>query len=183
MGVDVTKANNQAAQLQDYATQLKGAKNNLQLYKNELSVNWTGTETAYVYAAIDKAIQQINTAITELENLQADVKTVASTIRQEEIAAQKAAEEAARKAAEEAARKAAEAEAARKAAEEAERQKVAQVAATKQTTSSSNNKNSSSSKNSSSNSSKKSSSSSSSSKKSSSSSGNNLWDAFTSLFK
>lgn len=156
MGVDVTKANTQAAQLLEYANQLRNAKRSLESYKAELSLNWIGTETQYVLTAISNQITKINTVINELESLQGDIKTVATQIRNEEIAAEEAArkarEEAERKAREEAERKAAEEEAKRQAEEaakaEAER-KAAEEAAAKKTSSgksTSSNKNTSSSK-------------------------------------
>ena len=53
VGVDLDKANVQAARLRSYAEQLKDAKKKLQSYKNELNVNWTSTETQYIYAGVD----------------------------------------------------------------------------------------------------------------------------------
>ena len=203
MGVDVTKANTQAAQLQEYANQLRNAKKSLESYQTELSLNWVGTETQYIFTAISNQINKINSVVAELESLQGDVKSVATQIRNEEIAAEEAAkkarEEAERKAREEEARRqaeaaakaeaerqaaakaeaerqaAAKAEAERKAAAKAEAERKAAEEAKKKTQSTTSG-NSNSKKNSSSSSSKKSSSSSSAKKPS-------VLDKFVSMFK
>lgn len=193
MGVDVTKANTQAAQLQEYANQLRNAKKSLESYQTELSLNWVGTETQYIFTAISNQINKINSVVAELESLQGDVKSVATQICNEEIAAEEAAkkarEEAERKAREEEARRqaeaAAKAEAERQATAkaEAERQAAAKAEAerkaaeeAKKKTQSTTSGNSNSKKNSSSSSSKKSSSSSSAKKPS-------VLDKFVSMFK
>lgn len=192
MGVDVNKANTQAAQLQEYANQLRNAKKSLESYQTELSLNWVGTETQYIFTAISNQIKKINSVITELERLQVDVKSVATQIRNEEIAAEEAArkarEEAERKAREEEARRqaeaqakaeaerqaAAKAEADRKAAEEEAKRKAAEEAKKKNQNTTTSNSNSQ--KNSNSSSSNKSSSSVSTKKPS-------LLDKFVSFFK
>lgn len=130
MGVDLNQANLQAAYLSNYAEELKNARKKMRSYKEELSVNWVGRETQYVYAGVDKVIFELDVIINELNSLQTDIKNSAVQIRQEEIAREeaerKAREEAERKAREEAARKAAQEQAAkeeaeRKAREDAER--------------------------------------------------------------
>lgn len=136
MGVDVNLANTQASQLQQYAESLKVAKQNMLSYKTEISVNWVGTETTYIHSGIDKAILQLDSAITQLETITGDIVTTASQIRQEEIAREEA-ERQARLAAAAAAAEAARIAAAQAAAQSAA-QAVAKSSATQQTVSKTN---------------------------------------------
>lgn len=122
MGVDVNRANGQAAQLKQYAEQLRAAKKNLQKYKTEITLNWVGKETAYIHTGIDQSIAQIDAVISQLETIQGDIVNTATQIRQEEIAREEAERQARLVAA------AAAAEAARVAAAQAAAQAAAMAA-------------------------------------------------------
>ena len=126
MSINVSAANNQAAQLNDNISKLRDAKRQMQAYRSSVSNNWQGKEVTYILTAIDRVIGDIDSAIRNLDSLSDDIKSVATQIKREEDAAAAAARAAAERAAAEraaAARaEAARAEAAR--ANQAKQQKI-----------------------------------------------------------
>lgn len=91
MAINISTANNQAAQLRGYADRLQQAKNQLNSYKSSLSANWQGSEVPYILQGIDKAIVQIDAVMRDLRNVANDVSSVASAIKREDDAAAAAA--------------------------------------------------------------------------------------------
>lgn len=99
MAINVSAANNQATQLIDNISKLRDAKKKMQAYRASVSNNWQGKEVTYILTAIDRVIEDINSAIRNLESLSTDIKSVASQIKREEDAAAAAARAAAERAA------------------------------------------------------------------------------------
>ena len=91
MAINVSAANNQAAQLADNITKLRDAKRQMQAYRSSVSNNWQGREVTYILTAIDRVIGDIDSAIRNLESLSSDIKSVAAQIKREEDAAAAAA--------------------------------------------------------------------------------------------
>lgn len=106
MAINVTAANQQANNLYGNIDQLRAARQNLAAYKEVLTANWQGEEVGYYVTAIDQVIGEINTAISNIESLTNDIKTVAAQIQKEEQAAAAAAARAAAAAAAKAAQQA-----------------------------------------------------------------------------
>lgn len=99
MAINVSAANNQAAQLNDNISKLRDAKRQMQAYRASVSNNWQGKEVTYILIAIDRVIGDIDSAIRNLDSLSDDIKSVASQIKREEDAAAAAARAAAERAA------------------------------------------------------------------------------------
>lgn len=119
MGVNISQANSQAAQLRTYATRLNQVKSYLISYKSSLDSNWRGDEIKSIDSAIDAINRRIQNLQALLNSTATNIVDSANQIRREEIAAEEArrrAEEA-RKRAEEAARQRQAQEAQRRAAE------------------------------------------------------------------
>lgn len=91
MAINISVANNQAAQLHEYTVTLQRTKQQLSYYKSILTANWQGSEVGYFVQSIDKAIAQINAVINELNATANDIKNAAETIKREEEAAAAAA--------------------------------------------------------------------------------------------
>lgn len=91
MAINVSVANNQAAQLRGYADRLQQAKNQLNSYKSSLTANWQGSEVLYISRGIDKAVAQIDAAMRNLRNIANDVNNTAAAIKREDDAAAAAA--------------------------------------------------------------------------------------------
>lgn len=91
MAINVTAANNQAAQLNNNISKLRDAKRQMQAYRSSVSNNWQGREVTYILTAIDRVIGEIDSAIRNLDSLSGDIKTVAAQIKREEDAAAAAA--------------------------------------------------------------------------------------------
>lgn len=87
MAINISVANNQAAQLHEYTVTLQRTKQQLSYYKSILTANWQGSEVGYFVQSIDKAIAQINAVINELNATANDIKNAADAIRREEEAA------------------------------------------------------------------------------------------------
>lgn len=128
MGVNISQANSQAAQLRTYATRLNQVKSYLISYKSSLDSNWRGDEIKSIDSAIDAINRRIQNLQALLNSTATNIVDSANQIRREEIAAEEArkrAEEAARqRQAQEAQRRAAEI-AAQKALDEAEKERKA----------------------------------------------------------
>lgn len=105
MAFEVGPSHAQANTLSGVARNLELAKKRLYEYKDTIGVNWKSKEVQYISLSIDQTIEEINSAIRQLDGLAGDIKSVANDLRREDLEA----EEAARRAAEEAARRAAEA--------------------------------------------------------------------------
>lgn len=99
MAINVSAANNQAAQLNDNISRLRDAKRQMQAYRSSVSNNWQGKEVTYILTAIDRVIGDIDSAIRNLDSLSDDIKSVATQIKREEDAAAAAARAAAERAA------------------------------------------------------------------------------------
>lgn len=99
MAINVSTANNQAAQLNDNISKLRDAKRQMQAYRSSVSNNWQGREVTYILTAIDRVIGDIDSTIRNLDSLSDDIKSVASQIKREEDAAAAAARAAAERAA------------------------------------------------------------------------------------
>lgn len=91
MAINVSAANNQAAQLNDNISKLRDAKRQMQAYRSSVSNNWQGKEVTYILTAIDRVIGDIDSAIRNLDSLCGDIKSVAAQIKREEDAAAAAA--------------------------------------------------------------------------------------------
>lgn len=86
MATDVAKATRQANQISSYVWELKTAKSKLNTYKGNLQTNYQSREVQLMTQEIDNINRQIQQAIDELESLRSDIVTVATRIRNEEIA-------------------------------------------------------------------------------------------------
>lgn len=134
MGVNISQANYQAAQLRAYATRLNQVKSYLVSYKSSLDSNWRGDEIKLIDSAIDTINRRIQNLQALLNSTATNIIASANQIRKEEIAAEEArrraeearkrAEEARQRQAQEAQRRAAEL-AAQKAMAEAEKERKA----------------------------------------------------------
>lgn len=91
MAINVTKANQQAAEIADKIGQLRNAKSSLQKYKAELQANWQGKETGLFIEGIDNTIAKIDALLGSLNNLSNNIRAAAREIDQEEKAAAQAA--------------------------------------------------------------------------------------------
>ncbi len=126
MAINVSVANNQAAQLNDNISKLRDAKKQMQAYRSSVSNNWQGKEVTYILTAIDRVIGDIDSTIRNLESLSSDIKSTAAQIKREEDAAAAAARAAAERAAAEraAAQRAANARAEAARANQARQQRI-----------------------------------------------------------
>lgn len=95
MAINVTKANQQAAEIAGKISQLRNAKNNLLKYKSDLLSNWQGQEVGLFTQSIDNEIAKIDALLGTLNNLSTDIRNAAAAIHREEEAAARAAAEAA----------------------------------------------------------------------------------------
>lgn len=91
MAINVTAANNQAAEIACEIGRLRSARNYLEKYKSELQANWQGQEVGLFVQSLDISISKIDALIGSLSNLGTDIRNVASTIQREEKAAAEAA--------------------------------------------------------------------------------------------
>lgn len=129
MGVNISQANYQAAQLRAYATRLNQVKSYLVSYKSSLDSNWRGDEIKLIDSAIDTINRRIQNLQALLNSTATNIIASANQIRKEEIAAEEArrrAEETRRRA-EEAARQRQAQEAQRRAAELAAQKAMAEA--------------------------------------------------------
>ena len=96
MAINVSVANNQAAQLRTQADRLRSAKRDLQSYKEQVVSSWKGPEVGYVLLALEQQIQRIDESVRELDSLANGVSGAAAAIKRREeaeAAAQRAREE------------------------------------------------------------------------------------------
>lgn len=93
MAINVTAANQQAAEIAGKISQLRSARNNLAKYKSELQSNWQGQEVGLFVQSIDTEIAKIDALIGTMSSLSSDIRNAAAAIRREEEAAAKAAAE------------------------------------------------------------------------------------------
>ncbi len=91
MAINVTVANNQAAQINSCIQQLRRSQTQLKAYKSSIQSSWSGKEVSYILTSIDQTLNEINVAINEMEGISRDIKTNASNIKREEDAAAAAA--------------------------------------------------------------------------------------------
>ena len=97
MAINVTAANQQAAEIAAKITQLKTARNALHKYRTELLSNWQSIEVDLFLESIDAEIRKIDILMRSLQDLSNDIRNTAAEIhREEEAAAQAAAAQAAR---------------------------------------------------------------------------------------
>lgn len=85
MGINVGSANNRAAELRNYASQLRAAKTALAQYENTIMCHWQGRETAYYRQAIESVRNKLESASRELESVAGAVTSTANQIRADEI--------------------------------------------------------------------------------------------------
>lgn len=91
MAINVTKANNQAAEIARDVEKLRRARNRLIKYKTDLQQNWQAAEIGLFVESIDAEIRKIDALLSTLSNLSTDIKNAAEAIRREEEAAERAA--------------------------------------------------------------------------------------------
>lgn len=91
MAINVSAANNQAAQLNDDISKLRDAKRQMQAYRSSVSNNWQGKEVTYILTAIDRVIADIDRVIGNTNSLSSDIRSTAAQIKREEDAAAAAA--------------------------------------------------------------------------------------------
>ena len=91
MAINVTRANQQAAEIAGKVAELRIAKNHLLKYKSELQCNWQGREVGLFVQSVDDSIAKINALLGTLTTLSNDIKTTADAIYREEKAAEEAA--------------------------------------------------------------------------------------------
>lgn len=91
MAINVTKANQQAAEIASRVGQLRSARSSLVKYKSELQANWQGQEVGLFVQSADITIAKIDALIGSLNTLSSDIRNAASAIQREEKAAEEAA--------------------------------------------------------------------------------------------
>ena len=93
MAIDVNAANVQARRMSDSISELYSARDKMRNCRSSITSGWKSDEVRYITAAIDQTIAQIEQAIRDIQSLKADVVNTANQIRQEEIAAQRRAQQ------------------------------------------------------------------------------------------
>ncbi len=91
MAINVTAANQQAAEIAGKIGQLRSARNSLAQYRSQLQTNWQGQEVGLFVESVDREIRKIDTLIGSLNGLSNDIRRAAEEIRREEEAAARAA--------------------------------------------------------------------------------------------
>lgn len=108
MAINVSQAYSQAAELNQYAADLKSLRNRLSNQRNILGNYWQSAEMTYINQAISNIDSMLLQVAGILEGLNNRIRSAAQDIYREEEEARLAAEKAAREAAEKAAKEAAE---------------------------------------------------------------------------
>ncbi len=93
MAINVTAANQQAAEIAGKIAQLRSARSSLVKYKTDLWSNWQGQEVGLFAQSIDAEIAKIDALIGSLDGISSDIKIAAAAIQREEEAAARAAAE------------------------------------------------------------------------------------------
>jgi archaellum component FlaC len=93
MGINVWHNKLQARKLDNYISDLRDTKNDLNRFKSNLNYGWQAKEMVYINNAIDDITKEINKLTGELDTISNDIVQVVYEIKQEEDE-----EEAARKA-------------------------------------------------------------------------------------
>lgn len=91
MAINVSVANQQAAEIAAKISDLRDSRTKLHTYRAELDASWQGREVGLFDQAIDQAIRKIDILIGEMTAISDDVRKAASDIDREEKAAAAAA--------------------------------------------------------------------------------------------